>query len=104
MILLCGAIDNEGIFAFLSLVEYLYTIFTQFVPQGYYCLAKIKFKIVPHCGIIQGVLPFHFNHKLLYNIIAYKESQCTATYFFDARTLFYLGKYSSSMPGPRGIR
>ena len=38
------------------------------------------------------------HYKLLYNIIAH------CYLLFNARTLFHLGNYSSSMPCPRGIQ
>ena len=47
---------------------------------------KIKDKalqIVQHCGLFDGVLPFFvlsYHFGPLYNIIAYKQSQCNATY------------------------
>jgi len=38
------------------------------------------------------------HYKLLYDIIACKQSQYIAAYFSMQETLFYPGNYSSSMP------
>ena len=64
------------------------TVLIRFVPQQYYFFwPKIKDKtlqIVPHCSIIQRgcycfILTCHY--QLLYNIMAYKQSQYIAAYF-----------------------